>query len=86
MKILTLDPAYRYWLNARSALRIDSGLNENFAGLTHDDSVFFAEMTSEPLTTFNLWDMNTISRFLRLYERHELVLDFHKATGNFMAE
>jgi hypothetical protein len=84
MKILQLDPTYRTWLNARSALALDGDLNEKFTGLTHIDSIFYAEMTNEPLRDFDTWDVETLSRFLALYERHQLAVAFQGAVSQFI--
>jgi hypothetical protein len=85
MKLLQLDSIYRSWLNARSALALDSELNEKFTGLTHIDSISYAEMTSEPIQSFDLWDVDKLSHFLHLHERHELCLAFQTAAGQFIS-
>jgi hypothetical protein len=85
MKLLKLDSIYRSWLNSRSALALDSELNEKFIGLTHIESISYAEMTSEPLRAFDLWDVDELARFLELHERHELLLAFRTAAGQFIA-
>lgn len=84
MKILQLDLTYRSWLNARFALALDGDLNEKFTGLTHIDSIFYAKMTNEPLRNFDAWEVETLSRFLALYERHELALAFQDALSQFI--
>jgi hypothetical protein len=80
-----LDSTYRHWLNSKDALGLDSKLNEKFVGLTHEESVFFAEISSDPLAPFDLWDPDELARFLRLYERHEITLAFQRAAHCFKA-
>lgn len=85
MKLLSLNPGYRYWLNARCALTFDSDLDEIFLGLTHNDSVFYAEMSELPLTAAKLAEVAELTRFLALHERHELALAFRDEEHRFRA-
>jgi hypothetical protein len=86
MKLLLLDSSYRRWLNLKSALALNGNLDEKFIGLTHDESIFFAEVSNSPLAPFELWDEEVLKRFLRLHERHELTLAFRRAAHSFDAE
>lgn len=83
MKILKLDSLYRSWLTERGALGLGTDLNEKFKGLTHEESVFYAEVTSEPFGNWEDWDEEEIHRFLELHEHHQLVLDFQMAARRF---
>jgi hypothetical protein len=86
MKLLLLDATHRRWLNSKSALALDGNLNEKFIGLTHNESVFFAEVSSAPLAPLGLWDVEALKRFLRLHERHELTLAYQRVAHNFKAD
>lgn len=85
MKLLSLDSTYRTWLEARLALSFDEDLNEKFIGLTHDESVFFAEMSSPPFMLFDDWPLEVLTRFLAMHERHELILEYRAVAARFMA-
>jgi hypothetical protein len=86
MKLLLLDSSYRSWRNSKSALVLDGNLDEKLIGLTHDESVFFAEVSNSPLAPFELWDEEVLKWFLRLHERHELTLAFRRAAHSFNSE
>jgi hypothetical protein len=83
MKLLLLETTYRRWLSSKDALALDSNLNEKFIGLTHDESVFFAKMSSVPLAPFELWDLDELERFLGLYKRHELTRAFQRLARGY---
>lgn len=85
MKLLPLEPSYRGWLTARSALGLDSDLNEKFVGLTHLESLFYADITNGLLTSLDVLDETVLTRFLELHERHELIVAFQTAAARFMA-
>jgi hypothetical protein len=74
MELLPLDSTYRGWLISKAALAFDSELNEKFIGLTHDESVFFAEMCKSPMVPLELRDTDKLEHFLQLHLRHELML------------
>jgi hypothetical protein len=84
MKLLSLDPIYRIWLNKKSALTFDSNLNEMFLGLTHDESIFFAYISSVALRPGMSWETGDVETFLRLHQRHELSLNYKSALDKFM--
>ena len=82
MKVIDLDSAYREWLNLNSALGFDGELNERFIGLTHNESIFFAEMSKTALQPLDLRTVAELKRFIELHERHERTLAFqHKASS-----
>jgi hypothetical protein len=80
MKLLPLESTYRGWLNSRAALAFDSDLNEKFIGLTHSESLFFAEMSRGPLLPLESRDVEDLERFIWLYNRHEFTLALHHNT------
>lgn len=85
MKLLSIDETYRRWLNSRSALAFDNDLNEILVGLTHSESIFFAELSSPPGLVFDAIGADGINRFLDLHERHELTLAFRSERLRFLA-
>jgi hypothetical protein len=85
MKILMLDPLYRSWLNSKCALTLDEDHNERFVGLTHSESVFYAKMSNLPCPSLDLWEVDVLTLFLDLHERHQLTLAFQIAARSFMA-
>jgi hypothetical protein len=74
MKVLHLDSVYRQWLNLNEALSFDGDLNEKFIGLTHNESIFFAEMLKTALQPLDLRTVDELKRFIELQERHECTL------------
>jgi hypothetical protein len=84
MKLLSLDPTYRIWLNKKSALTFDGNLNERFLGLTHDESIFFAYISSVALQPGMSLEPKEVENFLKLHERHELTLNCKSALDKFM--
>lgn len=85
MQLLSLDSTYRRWLYSRCALAFDGDLDEIFVGLTHSESVFFAELSSPPGLVFDAIGADGITRFLALHERHELALAFSSERLRFLA-
>jgi hypothetical protein len=85
MKILMLDPLYRSWLNSKCALTLDEDHNERFVGLTHSESIFYAKMSNLPCPMLDLWDVDVLTLFLDLHEKHQLTLAFQIAARSFMA-
>lgn len=78
MKILDLDSNYRQWLNLNAALGFDGDLNEKFIGLTHNESIFFAEILKTALQPLVLRTVAELKRFIELHERHERTLAFQR--------
>lgn len=78
MKLLNLDFLQRRWLNQKNALDFDKNLNEKFAGLTHEESNFFLEMSEAAFYRPQSKSIDEINRFLKLYECHERTLIFHR--------
>ena len=74
MKVLHLDSVYRQWLNLNEALSFDGDLNEKFIGLTHNESIFFAEILKTALQPLDLRTVDELKRFIELQERHERTL------------
>ena len=74
MKVLHLDSVYRQWLNLNEALSFDGDLNEKFIGLTHNESIFFAEILKTALQPLDLRTVDELKRFMELQERHERTL------------
>jgi hypothetical protein len=86
MKILMLDLLYRSWLNSKFALMLDEDHNEKFVGLTHSESIFYAKMSNLPCPSFDQWDVDVLTLFLDLHEKHQLTLAFQIAARSFMAK
>jgi hypothetical protein len=78
MKVIHLDSAYREWLNLNSALVFDGDLNETFIGLTHEESIFFAEMSQTALQPVDMRTVAELKRFIELHERHQSTLAFQR--------
>jgi len=74
MRLLPLESSYRCWLNSRAALAFDSNLSERFIGLTHDESMFFAEMSRSSLAPLESRDVGELERFIHLHACHERAL------------
>jgi hypothetical protein len=71
MQLLILEATYRRWLYSRAALGFDRDLNEKFIGLTHNESIFFAQMSKVPLPTLGSLTVDELECFVSLHERHQ---------------
>jgi hypothetical protein len=71
MQLLILDETYRRWLYSKAALGFDRDLNEKFIGLTHNESIFFAQMLKVPLPPLGSLTVDELQRFVNLHERHQ---------------
>jgi hypothetical protein len=80
VKLIDLDSTYREWLNFNSALVFDGDLNERFIGLTHTESIFFAEMSTAALQPVDIRTVAELKRFIELHELHEHSLAFQRKT------
>jgi hypothetical protein len=71
MQLLILEATYRRWLYSKAALGFDRDLNEKFIGLTHNESIFFAQMSKVPLLPLGSLTLDELERFVNLDERHQ---------------
>jgi hypothetical protein len=78
LKVIDLDSTYREWLNFNYALGFDEDLNEKFIGLTHDESIFFAEILQTALQPLDSRTLDELKRFIELQERHARTLAFQR--------
>ena len=74
MRLMDLEPSYWLWLIGRGALNFDRYLNEKFAGLTHDELIFFLRMVKAALDPLYVRSEEELDRFIELHEYHELEL------------
>ena len=75
---MDLDSSYRCWLISRAAIDFDRHLNEKLVGLTHDESIFFVEISKVALSPLKTWSVDELKRFIELYDRHERILAFQR--------